>query len=417
MESKIKLAERRGSRPDVTPARFERILQNQIQRRKDAHEGRRLAEYKYQSIFEHVLEGIFQTTADGKYIAANPALVRMYGYESFEEMAEGINNIGSQLYVQAGRREEFIREMQVKGKVLHFESEIYRRDGRKIWISENVRSITDGDGRFLYYEGTVNDITEWRAAQEKQRQTLAVLEATRQRLESELAEAASYVRGLLPEPLTGPVETHWRYLPSSHLGGDGFGYHELDADHLAIYLLDVSGHGVGSALLCISVLNVLRSQSLATADFHDPGAVLAALNHAFPSERNNGKYFTMWYGVYHRPTRKLSFASGGHHAALLISAGGELQSLQTRQPIIGVVPDLPFTSSSVEVPTGAELYLFSDGVYEIAQPDGDWQSWDSFAEYLKEKRPEVDEVVQRMQALHGTEHFEDDFSLLKVKFG
>jgi sigma-B regulation protein RsbU (phosphoserine phosphatase) len=163
------------------------------------------------------------------------------------------------------------------------------------------------------------------------------------------------------------------------------------------------------------VLNVLRTQLLAATDFHDPGAVLAGLNRAFPMERNNDKYFTIWYGVYHLSTRELTFASGGHHAAILLSEENQVQRLQSHGPVIGALPDLDFPSGRVVVPPGAELYLFSDGVYEIARPDGGWQSWEEFSDYLRAERPGLEAIVAHMRAIHGRDDFEDDFSLLKIK--
>jgi sigma-B regulation protein RsbU (phosphoserine phosphatase) len=319
------------------------------------------------------------------------------------------------LYVDPLRRGEFMRLIQEHGQVLHFESEIRRKDGKTIWISENVRSINDVDGKFLYYEGTVDDITELRHAREKLQRSMEALELTQNRLEGELAEAATYVRSLLPTPLEGAIETNWCYLPCSHLGGDGFGHHWLDEDTLALYLLDVSGHGVGSALLSISVLNVLRTQLLAATDFHDPSAVLEGLNRAFPMDRNNEKYFTIWYGVYHRPSRTLTYASGGHHAAVLVSEPGKGTGLISRGAVIGVVPDLKYPSARAEIPAHSEIYLFSDGVYEIARPDGSWQSWGEFSDYLQRDQPAIDTIVQRMREMHGVADFEDDFSLLKMK--
>ncbi len=397
------------------PVRLQHVLKHEIRKRQDADQALRLAEHKYKSIFEHALEGIFQTSREGNYIAANPALVKMYGYDSFEELAANINNIATQLYVDPERRTEFIRLMQEHGQVLHFESEVRRRDGKTFWISENVRSIYDSAQHFLYYEGTVDDITEIKLAQEKLRRTLETLEQTQNRLEAELSEAAGYVRGLLPIPLSGAIETDWCYLPSSHLGGDGFGYSWLDPEHFAIYLLDVSGHGVGSALLSSSVLNVLRTRSLAATDFADPSAVLEGLNRTFPMARNNDKYFTIWYSVYHVTTRTLLYASGGQHAALLVANVHQGWHLQTSGPGIGITPDPKFPLAMITVPLGAELYLFSDGVYEIARPDGTWQSWEEFAQLLQEHQPPIDSIVKRMREMHGTEEFEDDFSLLKVK--
>jgi phosphoserine phosphatase RsbU/P len=417
-QNKIELARRgtpAGTGSRAVPIRLHRVLQHEILKRQRADLALRLAEHKYQSIFEHALEGIFQTSREGNYIAANPALVKMYGYGSFDELAHNINNIATQLYVDPYRRAEFMRLMQEHGQVLHFESEVRRRDGKTLWISENVRSIHDDAGNFLYYEGTVDDITELKLAREKLQRMLETLEQTQYRLENELAEAASYVRSLLPSPLFGEIETNWCYLPSSLLGGDGFGYHWLDPETLALYLLDVSGHGVGSALLSISVLNVLRTQLLAATDFHDPSAVLEGLNRAFPMARNNEKYFTIWYGVYHQPSRALTYASGGHHAAILVSDQGNRFHLQTAGPVIGLMPDLKYPSAQIKIPSPAEIYLFSDGVYEIARPDGSWLSWEEFCQYLQENRPPIEAIVKRMREIHGVEEFEDDFSLLKMK--
>ena len=145
-----------------------------------------------------------------------------------------------------------------------------------------------------------------------------LLEATQKRLTQELEEAARYVRSILPEPVQGPSAIDWHYEPSTELAGDSFGYHWIDESHFAIYLLDVCGHGVGAALLSVSAINAIRAGGLSGVDFRDPGAVLAALNTSFPMDRNNNMYFTIWYGVYHTPTRSLRHASGGHPPAFLL---------------------------------------------------------------------------------------------------
>ena len=123
-------------------------------------EAQEQAELRYRSIFEHASEGIFQTTRDGHYLAANPALAKIYGYVSPEELMANLTDIGSRLYVADGQREVFHRLMETHGKVLNFEAEIYRRDGSRIWISENAHTVRNPQGEFIYYEGTVQDISE-----------------------------------------------------------------------------------------------------------------------------------------------------------------------------------------------------------------------------------------------------------------
>src|ERR1700677_4471191 len=118
------------------------------------------SEQMYRSIFENAIEGIFQTTPSGQYINVNPALADMYGYDSVQDLIAGLTAIDNQLYVDSNRRNDFIVAMEKDGSVRGFESEIYRRDGSKMWISENARAVHDAAGNISYYEGMVEDISE-----------------------------------------------------------------------------------------------------------------------------------------------------------------------------------------------------------------------------------------------------------------
>src|SRR5580704_9594489 len=151
-------------------------MNDQVKNNEETLEALRRAEQKYRSIFEHCLEGIFQTTPDGQYLSANPALARMYGYESVDELIADLTDITRRLYVQAGRRAEFIQLVREQGKVIDFESQIYRRDGSVILISENARVVRDEvSGEVLYYEGMVQDISRRKAAEEERDQANARL--------------------------------------------------------------------------------------------------------------------------------------------------------------------------------------------------------------------------------------------------
>jgi len=118
------------------------------------------AEERYRSIFENAVEGIYQTSPDGQYLNFNPALAKIYGYESASELRSGITDIDEQLYVEAGKRNEFVKLMTQHGIVKNFEAQVRRRDGEIIWISENAREVRDQNGRLMFYEGTVSDITQ-----------------------------------------------------------------------------------------------------------------------------------------------------------------------------------------------------------------------------------------------------------------
>lgn len=131
-----------------------------ISDRKNVEDSLKKAEARYRSIFENAIEGIFQSTLDGQYLVANPALAGIYGYESSEALILALNNIQHQLYVLPTRRDEFVKEIASKGKVQNFQSQIYRKDKSIIWISENARLVYDKDNQPIYYEGTVEDITD-----------------------------------------------------------------------------------------------------------------------------------------------------------------------------------------------------------------------------------------------------------------
>ncbi len=188
--------------------------------------------------------------------------------------------------------------------------------------------------------------TEDKLEKERERTNAALIDRSNAltHLNGELTEAADYVRKILPQPVReGSIRTNWRFVPSTSLGGDAFGYHRIDDENLAAYLIDVSGHGVGAALLSISVINVLRSQSLRKTDFKDPGQVLQSLNNAFPSESNKDMFFTMWYGVYNENSRELTYASGGHPPAILFddnsASDSKIKLLRTPNYVIGGMPE------------------------------------------------------------------------------
>lgn len=145
-------------------------VRDEIADREQAAQQAALAEQRYRSIFENAVEGIFQTSPDGRYLAANPALARIYGYDSVQELAGTVNDIARQLYVAPGRRRQFTELMEQQGCLIDFESAVFRKDRSIIWISENVRAIRDPFGTVLYYEGTVVDITRRKKAEARRRQ-------------------------------------------------------------------------------------------------------------------------------------------------------------------------------------------------------------------------------------------------------
>ncbi|MEG3957972.1 adenylate/guanylate cyclase domain-containing protein [Microcoleus sp. herbarium2] len=188
--------------------------------RKQAEELLRIAQEKYHSIVENAIAGIFQSTPSGGYISANPALAKLYGYDSPEELMSDIKNISQQLYVDQERRLEFVAAMEADNAVAGFESMVCRKDGRRIWVSENVRAVRDAKGELLYYEGTVSDITERKLAQEA--------------LKVQQEQSEKLLLNILPKPIAERLKAQQSTIADSFadvsvLFADIVGFTELSA--------------------------------------------------------------------------------------------------------------------------------------------------------------------------------------------
>ncbi|MGC9502770.1 PP2C family protein-serine/threonine phosphatase [Baaleninema sp.] len=294
-------------------------------------------------------------------------------------------------------------------------------------VEDRVTGLDTGADEFLAKPIEIDELQARVRAGLRIHQLSQDLQKQKQMLETELSEAARYVRSLLPSSVSqGPVWIDARFVPSQQLGGDCYDFQWLDDESLAIYLVDVSGHGVGAALLSVSVLNVLRSRSLPHANFHEPSEVLDALNQAFQTTTSadfyEGKYFTIWYGVYHRPTRQLVYASAGHPPALLLSVAksGTVDRLNTPSIPIGMFPDADYESQCCEIAPSSQLYIFSDGVYEIPQPDGTVWGLDAFADWLSQESDgggvDLERLLEEIEQLSPDCVLDDDLSLLQLTF-
>ncbi len=184
------------------------------------YQGLRRAEEKYRGIFENIMEGIYQTTPEGRIIAANPALARMLGYDSPEELMRSVTNVQEQLYVDPPARAELLRLLETRGEVRSFEFRAYRKDRGAIWLALSGRAVHDGDGVLLYHEGTVEDITERKQAELK-----------RVRLETAIEQAAE---GII---ITDP---HWviQYANPAFKRMSGYSGNEIIGQHTRVLKSD-----------------------------------------------------------------------------------------------------------------------------------------------------------------------------------
>jgi phosphoserine phosphatase RsbU/P len=552
----------------LSPAWLERSLRYAIERHRM---DRALfeAEERYHGVFDHLVEGIFRTTGEGRYLMANAALARIYGYPSPEDLMRTLTDIGRRLYVEKGRREEFVRLMQENDTILGFESPIYRKDGSVIWISENCRAVRDGRGRLLYYEGTVEDITQRRQAEENLRHSEALYHSLvetlpqnilRKDLQGRFTFANQNFCKLLGHPLeeivgktdfdffprelaekyqrddqrvmqTGKayetVEEHkpqsggklsvqvvktplcgadgriiglqgifWditeqriaeekirranlllaqsqqelssknaqmeedlkmareiqlttlpqqyptfppaataarsafqfthRYLPAGSVGGDFFSVSALSDNEAGVFICDVAGHGVRSALVTAMIRALVEElKPLAT----DPGQFLSKLNadlHAILRHTGMPMLTTAFYLVADWTTGLMRYANAGHPKPLHIRRGaGKAQPLTNAagksEPVLGLFGKMAYETSAISLAPQDMVMLFTDGLYEVEGPNSELYSQDLLVAGVQRRvqlpAPRLfDELLAEVQRFAIDKKFADDVCLVGIDY-
>ncbi len=240
-------------------------------------------------------------------------------------------------------------------------------------------------------------------------------------IDRELTQAVEYVVSLIPDPYEdNNLKIDWKFVPSTQLGGDAFGYHYIDDENLAIYLLDVCGHGIGPALHSISVINTLKFETLPNSDFRNPTEVLLHLNRAYQMVDHNDMYFTLWYGVYNTRTKELKYAGAGHPPALMIDKRNDTRSLLKPSNIfIGGLPVYNFNYKTYTVNNPSLLYIYSDGVFEIKRNNTLVWGMDELFAWLTHSgnnHNELEELYEYIQNLQHSDKLCDDFSIMRIEF-
>lgn len=278
----------------------------------------------------------------------------------------------------------------------------------------------------VFLKARIESSLEKKHLHDQEKYYLEALQESQKRLMEDLSEASQYVTSLLPVPISEPLRIDWNFFPSAQLGGDSFGYHRLDEKTFALYLLDVSGHGIGAALLSVSVLNILRNHALQDADFSDPGSVLSSLNRKFRMEDQNNMYFTIWYGVFCLDTGKLRYACAGAPPGVLLAEEGgkkETVSLKAEGTAVGISDEAEYENKERSIRPGERLYLFSDGAYEIRKKDSAVLELEDFTALLAETADRqgkdlsaLDSIIKQLKELGTSSRFEDDLSLIEIRF-
>ncbi len=307
-------------------------------------------------------------------------------------------------------------------------------DGVPHWVHLHAKPFHESDGTPNGLVGSFRVIDEEVAAEQQAQEQIAQrdaqnrsltnrLQQKQDRLVAELNSAARYVESILPGDLDGPVRVSSRYVPSRHLGGDSYDYHWVDHDHLVFHLLDVSGHGVESAMLSVSVHNMVRSGTFSQQKLLQPTVVLAELNRLFQMDQHDGNYFTMWYGVYQRSTRRLRFGCAGHPPALALvaqqSGGVGVTALTAPGLPIGMFEDTQYATGTYFVAPDTAIVLYSDGAFELDPEAGKWDP-NEFSQACTRmaESPDwsVDGLIDELAASTTTGFFDDDCTVVRLTF-
>lgn len=527
------------------------------------------AETQFRNLFDHLTEGIFRTTPEGRYLLANAALARIYGYASPEELMREISDIGGTVYVQPGRREEFVRLMEEHDTLSNFESPIFRKDGHIIWISEDCRAIRDAQGRLLYYEGTVRDITERQAAEENLRNSEALyhslvetlpqnifrkdlqgrftfantqfcrtlgrkleeilgktdydffppelaakyqhddarviatgqtynlveehqlpdgrkifvqvvktplrsaynqinglqgifwdvteerlaeerirkanealarsreeLRRKNEQMQADLKMASEIQRALLPvrypvfpvgvQPEASALQFTHRYAPSGEVGGDFFSVSALSDTEAAVFLCDVAGHGVRSALVTAMIRALIEELKPLAGD---PGAFLTKLNselYAMLKDAGTPVLTTAFYLVANAASGQVRYANAGHPRPLhLQRLAGSVAALPNSpgqfQPALGWLDRAAYQTAEVNLRPRDLIMLYTDGLYEVHAPNQELYSQqlleNSVRQHLQCPTPELfDQVLSEIRSFANGQPFDDDVCVLGMEY-
>lgn len=248
------------------------------------------------------------------------------------------------------------------------------------------------------------------------------LQRTNHQLEEELQSAADYVLTSLPKPIQKPVKIDWFFKSCSALGGDSFGYQEMPNGSIALFFLDVSGHGVKASLLATSVSRYVKSELRKDPKNCAPEKMMKTINEAFRITPGQTLFFTFWYGVLNPETRELKFCNAGNPHPILITSGELPNTLQAGGMLIGLLDEAQYPVETTTIPEGSKLYLLSDGVFEIPTVERR-MDFPELMEWVEIHRDELlnlegDKDLHRLHeralTLHQTGELDDDFSILRI---
>lgn len=400
-----------------------------IGKRITAEAALRQSEAQLAAVFDTAVDPIFTVNQRGQIQSANQAGCRTFGYSLKELLGNNVNMLQPEPYHSQhdGYLERYVRTgvphvlgmggREVPGK---------RKDGVIIPLELAVSEVvaTGGDRLFT---GILRDISERVHAREALEAVNAELAERQSRLDQDMEAAAEIQRSLLPKEGTCSLglEADFRFMPSATIGGDIFNVVCLGAQHTALYMIDVSGHGVPAALVSVTLAQEMSPSGELLMDKlldqpRSPKGVLRLLDSAFPLERFD-KFFSMFYLLYETASGTLTYCNAGHPPPMLLRAGGGLECLEEGGTLVGLGLGDTYAQGKVEIGDGDMLLIYTDGVSELESPDGEQFGTERLEElFISTHRQSPEQVLQmltgKLQAHADGRPPDDDISIVCARF-
>jgi serine phosphatase RsbU (regulator of sigma subunit) len=369
------------------------------------------------------------------------ALPRDYPDNEIKQVVEYANRFAAEYHVLADAMSALSRgelDFDVPAGKMHVLQSFKNLHANLRHLTWKTQQIAGGDltqhidfmgGFSTAFNSMTQQLKEAFAKIDRQNQDLS---AANQRMKRDLDAAARVQHTLLPDhvPEVPGLSFAWSYKPCDELAGDALNIVRINEDLIAVYLLDVSGHGVPAALLSVTATRSLHPRAGGAASLVagpgpkpeavDPVQVASGLNSLYPMASNGDHYFTMIYGLLDVHTRRLRFTVAGHPGPILAPAGGPPKRLKVSGFAIGMFEEAEYDESVIELQPGDRLYLHSDGLNEEANPQremfGDERLLSTIADgQALSLSDTVESLVQKVIAWHGEEHLTDDLSILAIE--
>jgi PAS domain S-box-containing protein len=366
---------------------------------------------------------------DQPLIYVNAGFERLTGYS-----CESVLGRNCRFLQGAGTEVETVTEIREaidRGRECTVEILNYRQDGTPFWNRLAITPVKDATGEVTHFIGIQSDVSARRRAEDDLRKAKVEIENALSELQRDLDLAARIQRSFLPKtsPDIEGFEATWEFIPCAHLAGDFLNVFTLDERHVALYVLDVTGHGASAALLSVTLSRWLSAERQESCLYRPdrksssgfriarPAEVASYLNERFRSAPEIAQYFTMVYGVLDVQERRLTYVAAGHPGPIQVPASGEAKMHSSTGLPIGMLSGVDYGEQTVDLAPGDRLFLFTDGVTEAIDDNEDEFGKVRFLETLERARQAslgetLQRVVARVRKWQGREIGYDDLSLL-----